>query len=93
MKIMVDRLRQKIQKCAVWQTINHKRIGIAPFDIVGDTMRGTKVVMLDMYQIPNKVATALETVTAVAIQMATSGEQGCTWLPQPGKRGFLYFDR
>ena len=43
----------------------------APFDIIGDTMRGTRGIMLDMYRHPDKVIAACEAVTPFAIQMAT----------------------
>jgi hypothetical protein len=43
----------------------------APFDIIGDTMRGTRGIMLDMYRHPNKLIAACEAVTPMAIQMAT----------------------
>ncbi len=49
--------------------------GIAPFDIIGDTLRGTRGVMLDMFRRPDKLAAACEAVTPMAIQMATSGVQ------------------
>ncbi len=48
--------------------------------------------MLNRYRSPAKLAGARLTVTAMAIQIAISGLQGWSWLPQPGRRGFLYFD-
>ncbi len=39
----------------------------APFDILGDTMRGTKGVILDMFRQPDKVMAACERLTQVAI--------------------------
>lgn len=41
----------------------------APFDILGDTLRGTRGVMLDMYRCPHKVLAAVERLTPIAIQM------------------------
>jgi Uroporphyrinogen decarboxylase (URO-D) len=48
-------------------------MGIVPFDIVGDTLRGTTGVMLDMYRYPDKLVAACEALTPTAIRMATSG--------------------
>ncbi len=45
---------------------------IAPFDIVGDTLRGTKGIMLDMFRQPEKLAAACDAVVPMAIKLATS---------------------
>jgi hypothetical protein len=39
----------------------------APFDILGDTLRGTKGVIFDMYRCPEKVVAACERLVPVAI--------------------------
>ncbi len=39
----------------------------APFDFIGDKLRGTKGVMLDMYQRPDKLQKAMERVTPLII--------------------------
>jgi len=39
----------------------------APFDMVGDTMRGTKAVLLDMYRQPKMVQAAVERFVPVAV--------------------------
>jgi len=39
----------------------------APFDILGDTMRGTRGVIMDMYRYPEKVLAACERLVPVAI--------------------------
>ncbi len=44
----------------------------APFDFVGDTLRGTKGVMLDMYRQPGKLLAALDRLVPMAIEMAVS---------------------
>lgn len=44
----------------------------APFDILGDTMRGTQAIMLDMYRRPDKVAAACEALIPASIKMAVS---------------------
>jgi hypothetical protein len=40
----------------------------APFDVIGDTLRGTKGVMLDMYRQPDKLLKAMEVLTPIMIQ-------------------------
>jgi hypothetical protein len=45
----------------------------APFDILGDTMRGTRGIMLDMYRQPEKLVTACERLIPIAIQMGVEG--------------------
>jgi len=45
-------------------------ITFAPFDIIGDTMRGTRGIMLDMYQHPGKLIAACEAITPFSIEMA-----------------------
>jgi uroporphyrinogen-III decarboxylase len=42
----------------------------APFDIIGDVLRGTRGVMLDIYQQPDKLIAACEAVTPQSIQVA-----------------------
>jgi hypothetical protein len=47
----------------------------APFDVIGDTLRGTKGLMMDMYRQPDKLLRALEAVIPLAIRMGVSGSQ------------------
>ena len=44
----------------------------APFDIIGDAMRGTRGIMLDMYQRPDKLIEAMEKITPLAIKTAVA---------------------
>jgi hypothetical protein len=44
----------------------------APFDIIGDAMRGTQGIMLDMYQRPDKLVEAMEKITPLAIKTAVA---------------------
>ncbi len=44
----------------------------APFDAIGDTLRGTKGIMLDLYRQPDKLLEALEAVTPFMIEMGVS---------------------
>ncbi|MDH5695068.1 MAG: uroporphyrinogen decarboxylase [Dehalococcoidia bacterium] len=43
-----------------------------PFDTIGDTLRGTKGIMLDMYRQPDKLLQALEAITPLMIKMGAS---------------------
>jgi len=45
----------------------------APFDIIGDTLRGTRGIMLDMYRQPDKVLAAADRLVPIAIQMGVQG--------------------
>lgn len=44
----------------------------APFDTIGDTLRGTKGIMLDMYRRPDKLHQAMEIFTPLMIKMGAS---------------------
>jgi len=41
----------------------------APFDTIGDTLRGTRGIMLDMYRQPDKLLEAMERLTPIMIKM------------------------
>jgi hypothetical protein len=45
----------------------------APFDILADTLRGTRAIMIDMYRQPKKLEKALERVTPLAISQGVRG--------------------
>ncbi len=45
----------------------------APFDIVADTLRGTRGMMIDMYRRPDMVLKAVERLTPLAIRQGVSG--------------------
>jgi hypothetical protein len=45
----------------------------APFDTIGDTLRGTKGIMLDMYRRRDKLLQAMEIFTPLMIRMGASG--------------------
>ena len=66
----------------------------APFDVVGDTLRGTRGVMLDMYRQPDKLLQALEAMTPLMIKMgvgaAKTNGQPIIFMPlHKGADGFL----
>jgi len=44
----------------------------APFDTIGDTLRGTRGIMLDMYRQPDKLIRAMEQITPIMIKMGVS---------------------
>ena len=41
----------------------------APFDVIGDTLRGTRGIMLDMYRQPEKLLEAMDRLTPIMIKM------------------------
>jgi len=66
----------------------------APFDIIGDTMRGTKGIMLDMYRCPEKLMAAMERFVPLAIDMgvrnATFNDSPIVFMPlHKGADGFM----
>ena len=66
----------------------------APFDVIGDTLRGTKGIMLDMHRQPDKLLQAMETLTPMFIQLGvgSANQNGCPLIFIPlhkGADGFL----
>ncbi len=66
----------------------------APFDTLGDTLRGTKALMLDMYRQPKKVLAAVERLVPIAIEMgvrtATNNNNPMAFIPlHKGADGFM----
>ena len=47
----------------------------APFDTIGDTLRGTKGIMLDMYRQPDKLLEAMDRLTPLMIKMGVGAAQ------------------
>lgn len=47
----------------------------APFDVLGDTLRGTKGIMLDIYRQPNKLLAAMDRLVPIMIAMGVSASQ------------------
>ncbi len=45
----------------------------APFDLIGDTLRGTHGIMMDMFRQPAKLQEAMEAVTPWIVEQAVSG--------------------
>jgi len=47
----------------------------APFDVIGDTLRGTKGIMLDIYRQHDKLIEAMEAITPLMIKMGVGSAQ------------------
>jgi len=66
----------------------------APFDTLGDTLRGTRGIMLDIFRRPDKVLAALDRLVPLAIDMGLHSSQfggsPCIFIPiHKGADGFL----
>jgi len=66
----------------------------APFDTLGDTLRGTRGIMLDMYRQPAKLLEAMERIVPLAIDIgvrnATANNNPLVFMPlHKGADGFM----
>jgi uroporphyrinogen-III decarboxylase len=66
----------------------------APFDMIGDLLRGTQGIMLDMFQRPDKLHEAMERLVPIAIDEAVAGANAsdCPIVMMPlhkGTGGFM----
>jgi hypothetical protein len=66
----------------------------APFDVIGDTLRGTRGIMMDMYRQPDKLLKTLDAFVPIMIGMAVGGMQASgnplVFMPlHKGADGFL----
>jgi uroporphyrinogen-III decarboxylase len=66
----------------------------APFDMIGDMLRGTHGIMMDMFQRPDKLHEAMERLVPIAIDEAVAGanNSGCPIVMMPlhkGTGGFM----
>ncbi len=66
----------------------------APFDMIGDMLRGTRAIMMDMFQRPEKLHEAMERLVPIAIDEAVNGANtsGCPIVMMPlhkGTGGFM----
>jgi len=69
-------------------------ITLAPFDLIGDTMRGLKGVLMDMYRQPDKLLAAIDKVTpfmtfSAIAQCRNSGNPGVFIPLHKGSDGFM----
>lgn len=67
---------------------------LAPFDAIGDTLRGTRGIMRDIYRQPQKLLEAMERMTPILIDMGASAARlgGCPIVTMPlhkGADGFM----
>ena len=89
MKAVYDNLYDAGQEILRWRakvgeiTVNIMKEGFpglsggftkAPFDVIGDSLRGTRGVMLDIYRYPDELKEACERLTPIMIK---SGVAGC----------------
>jgi uroporphyrinogen-III decarboxylase len=66
----------------------------APFDLMGDMLRGTKGIMMDMYQRPEELQEAMERITPIVIDegVGRADASGCPVIFMPlhkGPGGFM----
>lgn len=66
----------------------------APFDFLGDSLRGTRGIMMDLFRRPEKVLAAVEALTPMAIRMgigaANAGNNPFIFIPlHKGADGFM----
>lgn len=66
----------------------------APYDLIGDSLRGTKGIMMDMYRRPDKLIEAMERTVPIAIKETVAGANasGCPIVFMPlhkGTGGFM----
>ncbi len=66
----------------------------APFDTLGDTLRGTRAIMLDKFRRPQKVLAASERLVPLAVEMgvrsSTNGHKPAVTIPlHKGADGFM----
>lgn len=66
----------------------------APYDTLGDTLRGTRGIMLDMYRRPEQLIEAMERLVPVAIEVgvhnATGSDNPMVFIPlHKGANGFM----
>ncbi|MCC6201450.1 MAG: uroporphyrinogen decarboxylase [Gammaproteobacteria bacterium] len=61
----------------------------APFDCIGDTMRGTRGIMLDLYRQPRQVLAAVERFVPLAIEagVRSANASGCPLVMLPLHKG------
>jgi uroporphyrinogen-III decarboxylase len=73
-------------------------VAYAPFDYIGDFLRGTRGIMLDMYRVPDKLLEAMEKVLPFILQGAISAARmtGVPFIFMPlhkGLDGFMSLDQ
>jgi hypothetical protein len=69
-------------------------ITLAPFDLIGDTLRGLRGILMDMYHYPDKLLAAIEKVTPLmidsALDQSKASESRGVFIPlHKGSDGFM----
>jgi len=69
-------------------------MSFAPFDLLGDTMRGTRGIMMDMFRQPDKLLAGIDKMTEFAIDMGVSSGKSAgipmVWMfLHKGPKGFM----
>jgi Uroporphyrinogen decarboxylase (URO-D) len=69
-------------------------ITLAPFDLIGDTLRGLRGILMDMYHCPDKLLAAIEKVTPLmigsALDQSKASESRGVFIPlHKGSDGFM----
>ncbi|MDR1904638.1 MAG: hypothetical protein LBQ88_20425 [Treponema sp.] len=54
----------------------HAGFAFAPFDMIGDSMRGTREILMDMYDHPKELLALIDVVTEFAIKDTIAGSRG-----------------
>ncbi|MGB9886423.1 MAG: uroporphyrinogen decarboxylase family protein [Moorellales bacterium] len=50
-------------------------VSLAPFDLLGDTLRGMRGIMMDMYRRPEKLLKALDRLTPLAVRLGVTSSR------------------
>ncbi len=69
-------------------------LACAPYDLIGDSLRGTRGIMMDMYRRPSKLIEAMERTVPIAVKETVAGANasGCPIVFMPlhkGTGGFM----
>jgi hypothetical protein len=73
-------------------------ITLAPFDLIGDTLRGLRGILMDMYRCPDKLLAAIDKITPLMIGLAVAQAKmsGCPGVFIPlhkGSDGFMSLEQ
>ena len=73
-------------------------VAYAPFDYIGDFLRGTRGIMLDMYRVPDKLLQSMEKLIPFILGSAFAGTRmtgvPCVFIPlHKGLDGFMSLDQ
>jgi uroporphyrinogen-III decarboxylase len=69
----IDKFNKELQELGYPNMIG--TLTFAPFDLIGDSLRGTRGIMLDMLRMPDKLHAALEKITPFAIEIGIRGSR------------------